>query len=137
MKIHQEKLPMNKGTEDYIREEKEIGSQDQERQMMVVAMQEVLERFSSLPEKLQDDIIEDIKKQRGDGVGYKEISNRVKLLVQKGEELSGMEIDNTDDLIKELEERRKRKEIEDSKKEPKKNTEEKPRVEKPKKEWIN
>ncbi len=69
---------------------------DIEENMLIEAMQNSLMGFSKLPSKLQEDIIEDIKNKKTEKVNFTDISNRLSLLVDKGNELLNMSVDESD-----------------------------------------
>src|SRR3989344_7047965 len=73
-----ERVKINEDTIDHV----SIGSKKVEAEdLLQEAMQDVLVEYSSLPSKIQEDIIEDVKNQKNLGAKYKEISERVHLLI--------------------------------------------------------
>jgi hypothetical protein len=57
---------------------------------LVPGIEKSLEEFKALPNKIQDDILEDLKKQRKLGMPPKEILDRFDILIVKGRELDKM-----------------------------------------------
>jgi hypothetical protein len=129
-----------------------------ELKMLSEAMTGVLEEFSDLSPKIQEDIIADVLIQHKEGKPFSEVASRVKMLVQEGKKLEAMDGSQSDKhyipqpsfedvklngetekLLEEL--RRKQKERE--KKEQQKNTQNKPEEspdespKQPPKEWIH
>ena len=57
---------------------------------------EIFKRFSVLPEKIRDDILDDVKNQHKAGKSFDEISERAITLITKGEELLRMDATSSD-----------------------------------------
>jgi len=58
--------------------------------------EEFLEEFKTLPNKIQDDILKDLKEKRKLKMPPKEILDRFKVLVAKGQELDSLTAANSD-----------------------------------------
>lgn len=96
MKIHQERVPINEDTKNIIAKAPSSESEDLIRE----AMQEVLHEYGALPSKIQEDILEDIKSKKKEGLKFKEISDRLNILITKGKELDGMTSEDSDLVYK-------------------------------------
>jgi hypothetical protein len=127
------------------------------------ASQEILQKYSTLPSKIQDDIYDDLEQHQRAGMKFKEVSDRLNLLVAKGVELASLTSEDSDkyykprptpeeiklngEVEKLLEELRKRRKIEsdedDIEKAPDENIIEKEgekeeeKKQEPPKDWIN
>lgn len=96
MKIHQEKVPVNEETGKIIAKAPSSEPEDLIRE----AMQEVLHEYGALPSEIQVDILEDIKSKKKGGLKFKEISDRLNILITKGKELDSMTSEDSDLLYK-------------------------------------
>jgi hypothetical protein len=95
-------------TEEEMRVEVTLGSirpkkealREDEMDKLKLAMKDVLSDFARLPGKLQRDIIDDATNKNKEGWNFKQVSDRVKIMVKKGKELAGMTSADSDRLYR-------------------------------------